>query len=83
MHTFVLWIFLETDRAFCSTGRFWCFTRITYMAIAFLYGKKFVGPLTPTILAVRDELYDLPYDMINWSTARNTCAKVCYNPSFI
>ncbi|CAN6180402.1 unnamed protein product [Urochloa humidicola] len=56
-------------------GRFWCFTRITYMSIAFLYGKKFVGPVTPTILALRDELYDLPYNSIDWNRARNTCAK--------
>jgi hypothetical protein len=46
------------------------------MSIAFLYGKKFVGPITPTILALRDELYSLPYDKIDWNKARNTCAKV-------
>ncbi|OQU79429.1 hypothetical protein SORBI_3008G142400 [Sorghum bicolor] len=56
-------------------GRFWCFTRITYMSIAFLYGKKFVGPITPTILALRDELYSSPYDQIDWNKARNSCAK--------
>ncbi|CAL4889387.1 unnamed protein product [Urochloa decumbens] len=66
-------------------GRFWCFTRITYMSIAFLYGKKFVGPITPTILALRDELYSSPYDQINWSKFRNTCAKedIRHQPSAI
>ncbi|XP_066389941.1 achilleol B synthase-like isoform X3 [Miscanthus floridulus] len=66
-------------------GRFWCFTRITYMSIAYLYGKKFVGPITPTILALRDELYSSPYDKIDWSKARNTCAKedMRYKPSVI
>uniref|UniRef100_A0A804LR13 Terpene cyclase/mutase family member n=2 Tax=Zea mays TaxID=4577 RepID=A0A804LR13_MAIZE len=56
-------------------GRFWCFTRIMYMSIAFLYGKKFVGPITPTILALRDELYSSAYVHIDWSKARNSCAK--------
>ncbi|XP_066358596.1 achilleol B synthase-like [Miscanthus floridulus] len=66
-------------------GRFWCFTRMVYMSIAFLYGKKFVGPITPTILALRDELYSLPYDKIDWNKARKTCAKVDtrYQPSAI
>jgi hypothetical protein len=27
------------------------------MAMAYLYGKKFVGPITETILALREELY--------------------------
>lgn len=52
------------------------------MSIAYLYGKKFVGPITPTILALRDELYSWPYDKIDWSKARNACAKVCHYPSF-
>jgi hypothetical protein len=53
------------------------------MPIAFLYGKKFVGPITPTILALRDELYSLPYDKIDWNKARKTCAKVCHYPLYI
>jgi hypothetical protein len=50
------------------------------MSIAFLYGKKFVGPITPTILALRDELFILPYDQIDWNKTRNCCAKVCHRP---
>ncbi|WVZ49771.1 hypothetical protein U9M48_001100 [Paspalum notatum var. saurae] len=56
-------------------GRFWCFTRISYMSLAFLYGKRFVGPVTPNILALRNELYSSPYGEIDWNKARNTCAK--------
>jgi achilleol B synthase len=65
------------------TGRFWCFTRITYRSIAFLYAKRFVGPITATILALRNELYNLPYDQIDWTKEGNTCAKVCPYPSII
>ncbi|RCV23074.1 hypothetical protein SETIT_4G270200v2 [Setaria italica] len=56
-------------------GRFWCFCRLVYMPMAYLYGKKFVGPITPTILALREELYSIPYDTIDWIKARHSCAK--------
>ncbi|CAN6220183.1 unnamed protein product [Urochloa humidicola] len=56
-------------------GRFWCFCRLVYMPMAYLYGKKFVGPITPTILALREELYSIPYANINWEEARHSCAK--------
>ncbi|VAI41097.1 unnamed protein product [Triticum turgidum subsp. durum] len=59
-------------------GKFWCFCRMVYMPMAYIYGKKFVGPITPTILALRDELYNKPYSEINWNMARSSCAKVCY-----
>uniref|UniRef100_A0ACD6AJV0 Uncharacterized protein n=2 Tax=Avena sativa TaxID=4498 RepID=A0ACD6AJV0_AVESA len=56
-------------------GRFWCFCRLVYMPMSYLYGKKFVGPITPAILAIREELYGVPYHEIDWSKARDTCAK--------
>ncbi|GJN18970.1 hypothetical protein PR202_gb06193 [Eleusine coracana subsp. coracana] len=62
-------------------GKFWCLTRMVYLPMAYLYGKKFVGPITPTVLALREEIYDTPYDKIDWSMARNACAKVCLIPS--
>lgn len=43
--------------------------------MAYLYGKKFVGPLTPTIISLREDLYSIPYDQINWDKARDSCAK--------
>ncbi|TVU11253.1 hypothetical protein EJB05_44826 [Eragrostis curvula] len=56
-------------------GRFWCFCRMVYMPMAYLYGKKFVGKITPTILAIREEIYSAPYNEIDWYKARDTCAK--------
>ncbi|VAI00243.1 unnamed protein product [Triticum turgidum subsp. durum] len=56
-------------------GRFWCFCRLIYMPMSYLYGKKFVGPITPTILAIREELYTTPYHEVDWNKARDTCAK--------
>jgi len=64
--------------ALSFSGKFWCLTRMVYLPMAYLYGKKFVGPITPTILALREEIYDTPYNKIDWSNARNECAKVCH-----
>ena len=58
------------------SGKFWCLTRMVYLPMAYLYGKKFIGPITPTVLALRVEIYDTPYGKIDWSNARNKCAKV-------
>jgi hypothetical protein len=44
--------------------------------MSYLYGKRFVGPITPLILQLREELYIQPYDNINWWRARHLCAKV-------
>lgn len=60
-----------------TTGRLWCLCRMLYQPIAVLYGKRFVGQLTPTILALREEIYNTAYDKIDWNEARSACAKVC------
>ncbi|KAF5184269.1 Terpene cyclase/mutase family member [Thalictrum thalictroides] len=56
-------------------GRMWCHCRMVYLPMSYLYGKRFVGPITPTILSLRKELYNVPYHEINWNQARNLCAK--------
>ena len=53
-----------------------CLCRVTYMPISYLYGKKFVGPITPLILQLRQELHIQPYHKIKWSEARHVCAQV-------
>jgi hypothetical protein len=49
---------------------------VVYVPMAYLYGKKFVGPITPTILALREEIYTDPYHTIDWAQACNACSKV-------
>ncbi|CAI9099018.1 OLC1v1035767C2 [Oldenlandia corymbosa var. corymbosa] len=56
-------------------GRMWCHCRMVYLPMSYLYGKRFVGPITPTVLALRKELYSVPYHEIDWNSARNQCAK--------
>ena len=46
------------------------------MPMSYLYGKRFVGPITGLIQLIRQELYNEPYHQINWNKARSTIAKV-------
>ncbi|KAK7261217.1 hypothetical protein RIF29_27522 [Crotalaria pallida] len=56
-------------------GKMLCYCRLVYMPMSFLYGKRFVGPTTPLITSLRQELYNESYDQINWNQARNTIVK--------
>lgn len=56
-------------------GKMLCYCRLVYMPMSYLYGKKFVGPITDLIKSLREELYNQPYDQIKWNKARNTIAK--------
>ncbi|KAJ3686084.1 hypothetical protein LUZ61_015248 [Rhynchospora tenuis] len=56
-------------------GRMWCHTRMTYLPMCYIYGKKFVGKITPLIWELRNELYSTPYDTVDWGKACNECAK--------
>ncbi|XP_060669505.1 beta-amyrin synthase-like [Ziziphus jujuba] len=56
-------------------GKMWCYCRTVYMPSSYLYGKRFVGPITPLVLQLREELHTQPYHQVNWSRARHLCAK--------
>lgn len=56
----------------------WCYFRMVYMPMSYLYGKRFVGPITPLILQLRQELYLQPYEQINWMKVRHHVAKVYF-----
>ncbi|PKA65824.1 Cycloartenol synthase [Apostasia shenzhenica] len=56
-------------------GRMWCHCRMVYLPMSYIYGKRFVGPITPTVVSLRKELYTTPYNKIDWNLARNQCAK--------
>jgi len=64
-------------------GQMVCYSRLMYMPMSYLYGKRFVGTLTPLVQTLRKELYPQLYDDIDWNKARNTCAMVTdVNPFF-
>ncbi|XP_060213266.1 cycloartenol synthase 2-like isoform X2 [Lycium barbarum] len=56
-------------------GRMWCHCRMVYLAMSYLYGMRYVGPVSSIILSLRKELYSIPYLDIDWDLARNQCAK--------
>ncbi|XP_019069346.2 cycloartenol synthase [Solanum lycopersicum] len=56
-------------------GRMWCHCRMVYLAMSYLYGRRYVGPINSIILSLRRELYTTPYHHIDWDLARNQCAK--------
>ncbi|XP_052198230.1 lupeol synthase-like [Diospyros lotus] len=56
-------------------GKMLCYCRLVYMPMSYLYGKRYVGPITSLVRSLRQELYHQPYHLIDWNKARNTCAK--------
>lgn len=56
-------------------AKMFCYCRLTYMPMSYLYGRKFVGPITPLISQLREELHIEPYNEIDWSAKRHLCAK--------
>ncbi|KAK9097663.1 hypothetical protein Syun_024708 [Stephania yunnanensis] len=56
-------------------AKMWCYCRLVYMPLSYLYGRRFVGPVTDIILALREELHVQPYHQINWNSTRHLCAK--------
>ncbi|CAA0838927.1 Camelliol C synthase [Striga hermonthica] len=58
-----------------NPGKMWCYSRTIYMPLSYLYGKRFVGPITPLVSELREELYDQPYEEINWRSTRHLCAE--------
>ena len=55
-------------------SRLWCHARMVYLPMSYLYGARAVLGGGPLIDAIRDELYNEPYDRIDWARARRTVA---------
>jgi 2,3-oxidosqualene cyclase len=68
-------IFLLPDGLPFHPRRYYCHTRLIYLGIAFLYGKRFVAPLPASLRAeLRQELYAEAYDSIDFRRYRHTIA---------
>lgn len=54
---------------------------VSDIALSYLYGIKFQGPVTPLVLAIRQEIYNEPYGSIDFASHRDNVHKVdLYNP---
>lgn len=52
-------------------SRYYCHTRLIYMAMATVSGSRFTAPLTPRVLELRDELFPGGWDKVDFSLARS------------
>jgi len=54
--------------------RYWCHSRMVYLPMAYCYGKRVTGKITPLIKELRRELYTHDYESIKWKELRNRIA---------
>nr|AXK50226.1 lupeol synthase [Citrullus amarus] len=78
------WMF-GLEKVGMNPGALFCYCRLTYLPMSYLYGKRFVGSLTPLILQLRQEIYTQSYSNIKWTPAPHYCAKEdkCFDRPFI
>jgi squalene/oxidosqualene cyclase-like protein len=67
-------LFLLPAQAPFHPDRFYCHTRYIYLAIAYLYGRRFRADLGPITADLRRELHDAPYESIDFSAHRHDLA---------
>ncbi|KAF3787559.1 hypothetical protein EJ110_NYTH22932 [Nymphaea thermarum] len=56
--------------------KLWCHYRLVYSPMSYLYGNRWVGSITETVLELRIVLLPLPHDQVDWNKAQNLCEKV-------
>lgn len=59
-------------------GKMWCHCRMVYLPMCYVYCKRFVPDVKndPILLGLRSELYDVPYDSIDWDRYRQVCCEI-------
>lgn len=55
-------------------SKYYCHTRNIYMGLAYLYGSRFRADLGPLGVELRRELYEVPYESIDFSAHRHDVA---------
>jgi squalene/oxidosqualene cyclase-like protein len=74
-----LWILPEA-LAF-HPSRMWCHTRMVYLPMSYLYGRRVQQPSNARVLEIRAELYGVPYEQVDWNAGRQQVADSdCYTP---
>ncbi len=67
-------LFLLPDAVPLHPNNYYCHTRYIYLGIAFLYGKRFRVELGPIADELKRELYDEPYDEVDFAAHRHELA---------
>ncbi|KAJ1455967.1 terpenoid cyclases/protein prenyltransferase alpha-alpha toroid [Pelagophyceae sp. CCMP2097] len=58
-------------------ARMWCHARMVYLPMGYLWGRRFVyaeAESDPVVLQLRKDLYDVPFDKIDWVASRRLVA---------
>ena len=65
-HFYFLYVYITFcyKNIYLNASKMWCYTRLTYMPMSYLYWKRFVSPITLLTLQLRDELYAQSYNEI-------------------
>jgi lanosterol synthase len=53
-------------------SRYYCHTRLIYLAMATIFGERYQTPRTPLVDALRNELYPQGYDAVDFRAARTS-----------
>lgn len=62
-------------------SRWYCHTRLIYLGLCFLYGKRFQRPCDPLCRALREELYEGAYDIADFRAAKKCITpRDCFEP---
>jgi squalene/oxidosqualene cyclase-like protein len=66
-------------------SKYWCHARMVYLPMAYCFGLKVTGKITPLIQSIRNEIYADKYEDIDWAKARNECSStdLYHQPSFL
>ena len=52
-------------------SKWYCHTRLIYMAMAVIYPLRYRAPVTPAIVSLREELFPEGFDNVDFSSGRN------------
>ena len=64
-----------TGIGYAHPGRFWCHCRMVYLPMSYVYGARATCRETALTRALREELYPVPYESMDWNGTRNIVAK--------
>lgn len=67
-------LWLMPDAAPVHPRRMYCHTRMIYLGLGYLYGVRFTTPVTPLVRALRAELFDEPFESIDFARHRFSLA---------
>ncbi|KXS11604.1 terpene synthase [Gonapodya prolifera JEL478] len=67
-----LWILPEVLPIHAS--KLWVHTRMVYLPMGYFYGRKWSAPLDELTKSLREELYTVPYEEVDWAKARDDIA---------